>query len=886
MRRLVFGLAVSAACALAQLGTAQPPPPGLPSPRIAHCFPAGAKVGTTVEVTVTGFDTDEPTGLLFSHPGIKGEYLPPKEAEPDPKKKDAPPPKAKRQPNTPEKFKVTVDAAVPPGTYDVRLVGKWGVSNPRAFVVGDLPEVNEKEPNNDVPEAQRVEVGTTINGVLQNPADVDYSVFAGKKGQKVVISCAASSIDSRARPMIEVYGPGGRKLAMNRNYKDTDAVVDLAIPEDGDYYIRLFEFTYQAGTPEHFYRLTLSTAPWIDAVFPPAIEFGKPAQVTIYGRNLPGGTPAEGFAIDGRPLEKLAVTITPPTDPLAAQRLAIRDHIEPSASMQDGFEYRLKGPGGSSNAVPVYFTREKQVLKKNPGGTKPETAEPIAAPCEVAGMISKKGDRDWYVFDAKKGDAFLVELIGERNGSTADFYFSVHTPPDPAKMVKLADISGEQDDDPDILHLTEFYTRSSDPGPYKFTAAADGKYLVQVAIRESSFLFGPQTAYRLRVSPAKPDFRAIVKPAMKSYQTGSAGRQDGSEAYDVYVHRIDGFTGSVAITVEGLPAGVTAKPCSIGPAARWGVLSLDIGPAAAAFTGAITVKATSTTLDGKPLVREARPAVVTWGTQPGPNIPVLARLTQSLVLAVRPEKGFFKVVTDPAGAILKPPMGKEDKVTGALVVKQGEKLTMPVKVTWIGADKPNVTLVAEPMIQNPQNAPITVQIAGQPTMAKPDVLATFDIKANALPGVYSIVFRGDSQVPFIRDPMNKGAKANLPASAYSDPVEITVIPNAVAKVTAGPLPNNNLKAGSSTDLTIKVERQYDFAGEYKVTYVPAKDAVGVTAETVTIPAGKDEAKLVLKTAADAKPGAVAGTIIVTAVYGGKHTITHEVKSGFTVVAAK
>src|SRR5205823_4251214 len=236
-------------------------------------------------------------------------------------------------------------------------------------------------------------------------------------------------------------------------------------------------------------------------------------------------------------------------------------------------------------------------------------------------------------------------------------------------------------------------------------------------------------------------------------------------------HRMDGFNGAVTVTAEGLPTGVTAKPLTIGPGTRWGVLVLNIGPAAAAFTGAITVKATSATPDGKPLVREARPSAVVWGTQPGQNTPVVSRLTQSLVLAVRPEKGFFKVAADPAGAIIKPPMGKEDKATGPIVVKQGDKITLPVKATWAGAEKPNVTLVAEPMMQNVQNQPITIAIAAQPTMAKPDVTATIDVKPTAPPGVYSIVIRGDSQVAFIRDPMGKAAKANVPSSAFCDPIE-------------------------------------------------------------------------------------------------------------------
>ena len=407
MRRLVFGFTLLAACvALSDAAGQQPPPPGLPSPRLSNVFPPGAQAGTasrtvtvlgaefhTATLTVNGFDLDEPTGLLFSHPGIKGEYVAPKEPPADPKKKD-PPAKKKAAPSGPHRFAVSVDKAVPPGTYDLRVVNKWGVSNPRAFVVGGLPEVNEHEPNNDVPEAQRVEIGTTINGAVGSGTDVDYTVFAGKTGQRVIVSCLASGLDSRAKPMIEVYDAAGRKLAQNRNHRDTDAVVDLTLPADGDYYVRLFEFTYQSGSPDHTYRLTISSAPWIDAVFPPAIELGKPAQVTLYGRNLPGGTRADGFAIDGRPLEKLAVTVTPPTDPQAVHRLAVRDRVEPATALLDGFEYRLKGPGGLSNPVPIFFARDRVVVQKGTGGTKADTAEPAAekaeAPAGESGAAPKK----------------------------------------------------------------------------------------------------------------------------------------------------------------------------------------------------------------------------------------------------------------------------------------------------------------------------------------------------------------------------------------------------------------------------------------------------------------------------------------------------------------
>ena len=173
----------------------------------------------------------------------------------------------------------------------------------------------EKEPNNDVPEAQRVEMNTTINGVISAPTDVDYYVFAGKKGQRVVISCLCSSIDSKMNAGIEVFDAADRRLAENRNYHGDDALTDVTVPADGDYYVRIFEFTHLQGGPDSFYRLSITTAPWIDAVYPMAVEPGKPATVTVYGRNLPGGKPDPNAVVNGRAIETLSVTINVPERP-------------------------------------------------------------------------------------------------------------------------------------------------------------------------------------------------------------------------------------------------------------------------------------------------------------------------------------------------------------------------------------------------------------------------------------------------------------------------------------------------------------------------------------------------------------------------------------------
>ncbi len=194
--------------------------------------------------------------------------------------------------------------------------------------------------------------------------------------------------------MVEVFDVAGKRIGSNRSYYYNDALADVVLPADGDYYVRLFQFTYTVGGPQYFYRLSITTAPWIDSVFPPMVEPGKPSQVTLYGRNLPGGTPEAGMEVGGSPMEKLTVTITPPSDPLASQRLTFPAAIDPKSAALDGFEYHIKGPGGSSNSVLIALATAKVYLERE-GNDKPETAEAIPVPCEVAGRINKRLDRDW-----------------------------------------------------------------------------------------------------------------------------------------------------------------------------------------------------------------------------------------------------------------------------------------------------------------------------------------------------------------------------------------------------------------------------------------------------------------------------------------------------------
>jgi hypothetical protein len=848
----ILSLILTSGTALAQpqLGN------NLPNPRLLTVSPAGGKVGTTVEVTFGGTDLEEPKALLFSHPGIKAEPIVPPPPPADPKKPPAKPDPKAAPPKPPPvtKFKVTIPADTPLGIHDVRLVGQWGVSNPRAFMVGDLNEVLEKEPNNDVEQAQRVEINTTINGAISAPTDVDYFVFAGKKGQRVVVSCLASTIDSRLQPGLELYDAAGHLLGFNRHYQDYDALLDCTLPGDGDYYVRLSEFTYTQGSPEHFYRLTITTAPWIDAVFPAVVEPGKPAQLTVYGRNLPDGKLDPTAVVQGRVLEKTTVTVNVPNDPALVQRLTFSGRVSPASSALDGLEYRIRNAVGASNPFLLVYGRAPVVLDNEANHT-PETAQTVPVPCEIAGRIAKKHDVNWYAFTAKKNEVYNIDLFNERLGAQDDMVFVLRN------SANKQDI-GEFDDNQDTLNPTKFFTRTDDPPRYRFVVPADGKYELRVTSRDAGVRSGPRSYYRLSITPDRPDFRLIVMPPADEHPDACRLLQGGNVHFTVLAWREDGFNDTIQLSVEGLPKDVTCAPQSLGPGLRQTALILTAAANAPLGVSEIKVRGTAT-INGQTVVREARPASITWPVPPQQGIPLLSRLDRSLVLAVREQAPFALTAQ-----IDKP------------VVLQGDKPNLTLKLTrlWPDFKTPLQLVINDPIPNLAVNNNQPIAVAADKNEAK----AVVTVNNNVPPGTYNIVLRATAQIPFNKDPMAK-QKPNVNVVFPSTPVAITVLPKQVATLTI-PQPAVTAKVGTTSDVVVKVARNPGFAGEFKVQLVIPPNIKGVSADEVTIPAGKDEAKLVLKIAADAAPGNRPDLIVrATAMQNGNVPTPHEAKITVNVV---
>ncbi|MDA1050236.1 MAG: hypothetical protein O3C40_07120 [Planctomycetota bacterium] len=693
----------------------------LPSTQFSSVFPPGGKFGTTVDVQVSGADQIDLTQLVFSHPGIKATQ------------KMVTPNEFLAEQPLQGQFSVAIAGDVPPGIYEARVVGRYGVSNPRAFTVGIHDELAERGGNNSVATALEIGVDKTVSGWV-DANNVDHFKLALQEGQRVLLDCAAQRIDSRLDGTLVVYDPSGREIARTRDSIGTDPFIDLKASVGGDYIVALYDFVYRGGN-DSFYRLTAHMGPHIDFIFPPSGVAGSNDAYVIYGRNLPNGQLSE-MKIDGVALEQVTANIPLPADETAARQLDFAELVVPQAAVLDSYAYRFN----TANPAPIYFARAPVVKEQEPNDD-PEQAQLVTVPCEFVGQFYPRSDHDQLQFEAKKGEVFFIDLISQRLGLTTDPYLIVQrVTKNEAGEEVVANIATIDDPGDRNGRIGSNFDTSTDDPAYRLTADQDAIYRVILRDQNGDAVPDPRNVYRLVIRPPQPDFRVVAVAEQIQAPINAAAvlagttsiRRGGTALYDVRVERREGFDGEVEIVAEGLPAGVTCRSTHIGASQSAGVLVFQAAEDAAAWSGNIRVVGKAN-VDGTELTRYARGGVVVWENGNRALEPVNYRASRDIMFAVidqDPDKAFIDV--------------GDDKIWETSL---GGKLDIAVKVVRREDFKSDISLV--PIDAANEFKPGNVDMkadAAEGTLA-------LDIKNKATKlGVYTFYLRADTKIKHSRDP--------------------------------------------------------------------------------------------------------------------------------------
>jgi hypothetical protein len=261
-------------------------------PTVSYVFPAGAQRGTSVGVRVGGLFLHDAPAFEITGPGVSAS---PRLA---PAKRIwfegpvLPLPESQQQEDYPADLrgKVTVAKDAPPGPRRVRAFTSQGGASGPVFVVGELPEVVEKEIDGE-PVPQAIALPVTANGRIFPREDIDLWEFDAQPGRTVTAVVQAKSLNSPLLPRLDILDARGNVVASQMLHPSvgTDASVKFAPRAAGKYRVRVTDANAQGGQA-FVYRLTVTTEKVPAFHFPlktppdglkDATDAGKPLHVPV-----------------------------------------------------------------------------------------------------------------------------------------------------------------------------------------------------------------------------------------------------------------------------------------------------------------------------------------------------------------------------------------------------------------------------------------------------------------------------------------------------------------------------------------------------------------------------------------------------------------------------
>jgi hypothetical protein len=634
-------------------------------PTIRDVSPLGVSRGTTVEMTVEGFNLAKASGIYFSEPGIKGRIV---------RVKELPDLNEVRLGSNgtvstidlgplPPRNQVTIELDIAPdaeiGVAKFRLLTPLGTS-PEAQVLVEpyYGESGDREPNNAPETAVEAYLPTILAGAISRPGDEDYFKIQVKAGEELVFENAAMRIGSTLQPVVSILAEDGTVIKQYGLDSPTSAAVfSHKFDKEGTHYLRLTDYQ-MAGRASNFYRYKVGKFAVATEVYPLGLRKGASHEVSVTGPGLTTSFSVTGtFAQDSED----ALVLRPAT---AAGKKAFNE-----VRLAIGEEPEVESAATNLSLA---------------------AAQPVSVPVTINGRIGAPGQVHHFRFPAKKGQKLVLEVNARRLGSDLDSEIEVldasgkpiehttvraiaetftvlrdHDAVRPgiriqswnnlavgdylligSEVLRINALPRGPDDDfqPDQFggqRIAYFGTSSEahaidkpiykvqihQPGA-KFSANGlpllrlqyrndDGgpgflkdSYLEFTAPADGNYIVrlrdvqsggGSNHAYRLTVRPPKPDFRLAINPRNPNVPQGA------SIPLTVTAFRRDGFEDPIEVTLEGLPAGFQATKGIVGQGQVTATILLSAA-ATAKLEQAVPIQAIGrATIQGREVAHAANP---------------------------------------------------------------------------------------------------------------------------------------------------------------------------------------------------------------------------------------------------------------------------------------
>lgn len=457
-------------------------------PVLSSTSPRGAQRGSEVKVKVSGDKLSDFQTLMFLSPGFSVKSV------------DKVEEKA-------VECTVVVSPEVRTGNHLVRVVTKTGISHGRQFFVGNYPNLEEVEPNNDLSLAQSITINQTLEGVIQSE-DMDYFKVVAKKGQRLTLEAEGLRLGyGTFDPYIAILDKDRFEKVSSDDtiLHRQDGYCSWTVDEDGEYFVMMRDSSYR-GSGTAFYRLHVGGYRRPEVVFPAGGRPGHKTKVRFIEKD--GASFEEESAIPAGAPEFHMLFAT---------------SQEPAVS------------GNLFRVVDIENTLETEANDAIAKATVVANGERAA----LNGIIEKPGDVDFFKLTLKKGQKLLVQGFGQALGSPLDMVVNVQNE-------KGANVTGNDDGGG---------TRRLD-SRFSVDIPADGVYYVRVT--DHLERGGANYVYRVELGTA-PKELFVSSPQFTindtHYRQFIAVPKGGRFATLLNVTR-NGVSGDFKFEAAGLPAGI------------------------------------------------------------------------------------------------------------------------------------------------------------------------------------------------------------------------------------------------------------------------------------------------------------------------------------------
>ncbi len=463
---------------------------------------------------------------------------------------------------------VTIAADHAGNWRNVSVKRPGGASGFSTVAISNTPQFLEQEPNNAAEQANRVEFSHDINGRLDQPGDSDRFVFTAKKDQSATFIGITRQQGSPSDLNFKILNKDGGQVAAAEDAGTSEGTLAFKAPADGDYVLVVEDLNHRGGS-EHAYRIEITTTPpqfalaaSLDTFNIPAggvvlatvttVRTGHAGNIELSATNLPPGVTASKSVI-GAGRNDAVMTLQAAPDFAPGELFAI--NIVGTARI-----------GDADVVVPADIGGVLKTRNSNMRWAPMQLGSYVAASAAPAPGFTWRAEPSEVVFG--KDLSAKIKLIGTR---AAGFEEAVAVAITPAQNGLPAGVTIAVKNIDKGQTEAEVTISANNQAPLgDFTAGLTG------TLKQGDKTAVQGMALRLKLNPPM---------TIKLDPAGGKIAKSGELVLKAIVERNPAFTGPVNVTLQNLPAGVTAAVVTI-PADQ---TSIDVKLTATAEAVAATV---------------------------------------------------------------------------------------------------------------------------------------------------------------------------------------------------------------------------------------------------------------------------------------------------------